>query len=111
MQTTIETDEKQARAEARKQLREEAKRQKKIEEIKNQPKLESLTITIEPPSIGKLLRFLCWQLIPTCHRLLSICFDNNSLRSRPRNKVTICRPSSEVRCRMELLSPRVLDSF
>ena len=47
MQTTIETSEKQASAEARKQLREDAKRQKKIEEIKNQPKLESLTITIE----------------------------------------------------------------
>jgi hypothetical protein len=47
MQTTIETDEKTAKAEARKQLREEAKRQKKIEAIKNQPKLESLTITIE----------------------------------------------------------------
>lgn len=47
MQTTIETSEKQARAEARKQLREEAKRQKKIEEAKAQPRLESLTITIE----------------------------------------------------------------
>ena len=47
MQTTIETSEKQASAEARKQLREDAKRQKKIEEIKAQPRLESLTITIE----------------------------------------------------------------
>lgn len=47
MQTTIETSEKQARAEARKQLREDAKRQKKIEEAKAQPRLESLTITIE----------------------------------------------------------------
>jgi hypothetical protein len=47
MQTTIETDEKQARAEARKQLREDAKRQKKIEEAKARPRLESLTITIE----------------------------------------------------------------
>ena len=47
MQTTIEATEKQAKAEARKQLREEAKRQKKIEEAKSQPRLEYLTITIE----------------------------------------------------------------
>ena len=47
MQTTIETNEKQARAEARKQLREDAERQKKIEDAKAQPRLESLTITIE----------------------------------------------------------------
>ena len=41
------TAEKTAKAELRKQQREEAKRQTKIDAIKAQPPLESLTITIE----------------------------------------------------------------
>ena len=44
---TTENDTKKQRAEARKAIREAVKYQKKVEEVKAQPKLESLTITIE----------------------------------------------------------------
>ena len=44
---TIENDTRKEKAEARKAIREAAKFQKKLEAVKAQPKLESLTITIE----------------------------------------------------------------
>jgi len=44
---TIENDTKEHRAEKRKEIREAVKYQKRVEEAKAQPKLESLTITIE----------------------------------------------------------------
>jgi hypothetical protein len=44
---TIENDTRKERAEARKAIRETAKHQKRVEKVKAQPKLESLTITIE----------------------------------------------------------------
>jgi hypothetical protein len=44
---TIENDTKKQRAEERKAIREAVKHQKRVEEVKAQPKLESLTITIE----------------------------------------------------------------
>ena len=44
---TIENDTKKQRAEERKAIREAVKYQKRVEEVKAQPKLESLTITIE----------------------------------------------------------------
>jgi hypothetical protein len=44
---TIENDTRKEKAEARKAIREAAKHQKRVEEVKAQPKLESLTITIE----------------------------------------------------------------
>jgi hypothetical protein len=47
MQTTTINDTRKEKAEQRKKLREAAKHQKRIEEIKAQPRLESLTITIE----------------------------------------------------------------
>ena len=45
--TTIENDTRKEKAEARKAIREAAKHQKRVEEVKAQPRLESLTITIE----------------------------------------------------------------
>ena len=47
MTTTIENDTKKQRAEERKAVREAVKFQKEVDEVKAQPKLESLTITIE----------------------------------------------------------------
>ncbi|NBW16660.1 MAG: hypothetical protein EBR82_52655 [Caulobacteraceae bacterium] len=47
MQTLIENDTRKQNAEKRKEAREIAKMQKRIEEAKSQPRLESLTITIE----------------------------------------------------------------
>ena len=44
---TIENDTRKEKAEARKAIREAIKLQKRIDEIKSQPRLESLTITIE----------------------------------------------------------------
>ena len=44
---TIENDTRKEKAEARKAIRETAKHQKRVEEVKAQPKLESLAITIE----------------------------------------------------------------
>jgi len=44
---TIENDTRKEKAEARKAIREAVKFQKRVEEVKAQPKLESLTITIE----------------------------------------------------------------
>lgn len=44
---TIENDTKKQRAEERKAVREAVKFQKEVDEVKAQPKLESLTITIE----------------------------------------------------------------
>ena len=44
---TIENDTRKEKAEARKAIREAVKHQKRIDEIKAQPRLESLTITIE----------------------------------------------------------------
>jgi hypothetical protein len=44
---TIETDTRKEKAEARKAIREAVKHQKRVEEVKAQPRLESLTITIE----------------------------------------------------------------
>lgn len=44
---TIENDTRQQRATERKEIREGVKYQKRVEEVKAQPKLESLTITIE----------------------------------------------------------------
>lgn len=45
--TTIENDIRKQKSEARKAIRDAAKHQKRVEEVKAQPKLESLTITIE----------------------------------------------------------------
>ena len=45
--TTIENDTRKEKAEARKAVREAAKHQKEVGEVKAQPRLESLTITIE----------------------------------------------------------------
>ena len=45
--TTIENDTRKQKSEARKVIREAVKFQKKLEAVKAQPKLESLTITIE----------------------------------------------------------------
>jgi hypothetical protein len=44
---TIENDTRKEKAEARKAIREAAKHQKRVEEVKAQPELKSLTITIE----------------------------------------------------------------
>jgi len=44
---TIENDTRKEKAEAREAIREAVKHQKIVEEVKTQPKLESLTITIE----------------------------------------------------------------
>jgi hypothetical protein len=44
---TIENDTRKEKAEARKAVREAAKHQKEVGEVKAQPRLESLTITIE----------------------------------------------------------------
>ena len=44
---TIENDTRKEKAEARKAIREAVKFQKRVEEVKAQPKLKSLTITIE----------------------------------------------------------------
>jgi len=44
---TIENDTRKEKAEARKAIREAIKHQKRVEEVKAQPRLESLTITIE----------------------------------------------------------------
>ena len=44
---TIENDTRKEKAEARKVIREAVKYQKRVDEVKAQPKLESLTITIE----------------------------------------------------------------
>jgi hypothetical protein len=43
----IENDTRKEKAEARKAIREAVKHQKRVDEVKAQPKLESLTITIE----------------------------------------------------------------
>lgn len=45
--TTTENDTRKEKAEARKAIREAVKHQKRVEEVKAQPTLESLTITIE----------------------------------------------------------------
>ena len=47
MTATIDNDAKKQRAEERKAVREAVKHQKRVDEVKAQPKLESLTITIE----------------------------------------------------------------
>jgi len=47
MTATIENDTRKQKSEARKAIREAVKFQKKLEAVKAQPKLESLTITIE----------------------------------------------------------------
>jgi len=44
---TIENDTRKEKAEARKAIREAVKHQKRVEEVKAQPRIESLTITIE----------------------------------------------------------------
>ena len=71
MQTTIETTEKQTKAEARRQLREEAKRQNKIRDICQQPEVESLTITIE----WKKSR--TWGMNP--HASARVCYKNGKV--------------------------------
>jgi hypothetical protein len=47
MTVTIDNDTRKQRAEERKAIREAVKFQKRVDEVKAQPKLESLTITIE----------------------------------------------------------------